>query len=502
MPATDPETDEIPPLPRDGDGAASAAPSDLVARQRSVYRQIASETPQWLATLHAAVQAGEVALTPAALGDLKALALAHSGAGEAAWRLLHSRGDEALRALRLGAGVANLVALLRLVAAPSPPALPDVRFVDALCDDDGDHGWRELPAAAHRLPASVLASAQRALRRQAADFSDADVGLRSQVRQVIDWALAERGDAGTLAVRCGWPRLARIAREWMEDHPGFGAPSALPLRVRARHLEAVQLRTPLELELESMRMLNCLDSDAMAADLRRPDRAFFSIRARASRETVADLELAYWPRSRRWAIDELKGYANQPAEPDVRAFARALCASVSPRLTLRFPKMLQADVAAWADAHPDPRSARLAARFALVLARGDINWLAPFITRLSRHRGAQYADTVGDALLAAWRKEFAGRAGRERRATDGAHRLRLLRLPSDERNQPHCLFDFGSGPRAIALRADGDGRLGLAVEVLDPACIARWLQGGATRPEPGGLQPEGLAGAMRAVQAA
>lgn len=476
-----PQTDAILPLLHHAGVAGSAADHAFVERHHGVYGQIAAETPQWLGTLHAAVQAGDIALTPGALGALKALALRLSGAGDAAWRLLHPLGDAALRRYRLSACVHNLVGLLRIASALMPPALPDVRLIDALCDDDGDHGWRSLPDTLQRLPAAVLLSAQGALRRQAADFSDGDASLRAQLRQVVDWAQAERAEAGVFAVRCSWPRLALLAREWMEDHPGFGAPAALPLRVRARHLEAVQLRTAAELRREALLMDNCLDSDDMAAELRRPDRALFSIRDRATRHTVADLALAYWPRSRRWAIEELKGFGNGEAQPDVRAFARALCASVSPRLTLRFPKALPADTASWAEDHPDPRSARLAARFGMLLSTADINWLAPFVTRSSRYRGAQLADTRGDDLLAAWRQEFCARQGRARRAGDPVVRLRRIRLPSDAQNRPHVVFDRGQGPRAIAFRADGDGRLGAAIEVLDPAQVARWLDDDAGR---------------------
>lgn len=474
-----PQTDAILPLLHHAGVAGSAADHEFIQRNESIYARIAAETPQWLGSVHAAVRAGDIELTPGALGALKALALSQAGAGDAAWRLLHPLGDAALRRHRLAARVHNLVGLLRLMVAQAPATLPDVRLVDALCDDDDDHGWRMLPDSLRRLPNAVLASAQRALRRQAADFSDADIGLRAELRQVFDWAQAERADAGVFAVRCGWARLALLARDWMEIHPGFGMASALPLRVRARHLEAVQLRSPAELERESLLMDNCLDSDDMAAALRRPDRAFFSIRDRARRDTVADLELAYWPRSRRWAIVELKGPSNTDAEPDVRAFARALCGSFSPRLTLRFPKALPADTARWADEHPDPRSARLAARFGMLLSTADIHWLAPFITRASRYRGAQFADTSGDALLAAWRKEFGTRTDRRRRAGDGAPRLRRVRLPSDAQNRPVCVFDLGQGGRAIAFRADSDGRLGSAVEVLDPARVAQWLDAGA-----------------------
>ncbi|MDZ7653151.1 MAG: hypothetical protein U5L03_11680 [Burkholderiaceae bacterium] len=215
--------------------------------------------------------------------------------------------------------------------------------------------------------------------------------------------------------------------------------------------------------------------------MHRLDRAYFSIRDRATRRTVADLSLAYWPRSRRWAIEELQGHANQDPEPDVRAFARALCASVSPRLTLRFPKALPDDVVRWAHGHPDPRAARLAARFALLLARRDGSWLVPFITRSSRYRGALGVDTTGDALLAAWQKAF---ARDRRRAGSAARGLRLLRLPSDAQNQPHCLFDLGDGPRAIGFRADGDGRLGAAFEQFDRACLTRWLGDRRPRSEP------------------
>lgn len=472
-----PQTDAILPLLHHAGMTAGAADREFIQRHESVYARIAAETPQWLGTLHAAVQAGDLALTPGALGALKALALTQGGAGDAAWRLLHPLGDAALRRYRLAPGTPNLVGLVRIMAALAPPALPDPRLVDALCDDDDDHGWRMLPDSVSRLPKAVLLSAQRALRRQQADFSDEDVGMRAQVRQVLDWARAERADAAGFAVRSGWSTLAMLARDWLEDHPGFGAPSALPLRVRARHLEAVQLRTPAELERESLLMDNCLDSEDMEAELRRPDRAFFSIRDRALCRTVADLELAYWPRSRRWAIEELKGFSNADADPDVRAFARALCASVSPRLTLRFPKALPADTARWADEHPDPPSARLAARFGMLLATADMTWVAPFITRSSRYRGAQFADTTGDALLVAWRKEFCLPAGRGRRASDNATPLRRVRLPSDARNRPHCVFQLGQAARAIAFRADGDGRLGTAVEVADPARVALWLEG-------------------------
>lgn len=473
-----PQTDAILPLLHHAGVAGSTADHEFIQRNESIYSRIAAETPQWLGSLHSAVQAGDIELTAGALGALKALALSLSGAGDAAWRLLHPLGDAALRRYRLAARVHNLVGLLRLMVAQAPVVLPDVRLVDALCDDDDDHGWRSLPDRLERLPGAVLASAHRALRRQPADFSDDDIGLRAELRQVFDWAQAERAEAGVFAVRCGWPRLALLARDWMDVHPGFGIASALPLRVRARHLEAVQLRSPAELERESLLMDNCLDSDDMAADLRRPDRAFFSIRDRTLRGTVADLELAYWPRSRRWAILQLKGPGNTDAEPDVRAFARALCGSFSPRLTLRFPKALPADTAHWADDHPDPRSARLAARFGMLLSTADIHWLAPFITRASRYRGAQFADTCGDALLAAWRKEFCARADRSRRAGDRSPRLRCVRLPSDAQNRPVCAFDFGQGGRAIAFRADGDGRLGSAVEVLDPARVTQWLDAG------------------------
>jgi len=461
----------------------------FVSRHLPIYRQWQGETPQWLATLHVAGRSGYVAYTAAALGELKSRTLEGSGAGNAAWRRLHPLGDAAMLALRLAPSLANLLSLLRILVA-GPPAehagasLCDARLIDALCDED-DPAWRELPAAVQRLPSSVLGAVQRALRRQPADFSDADVGLRAQVRQVIDWAQAEPGEAGVCAVRRGWYRLAMFARDWMDEHPGAGAPSALPLRVRARHLEAVQLRTPVELQRESMRMMNCLNSEDMADELRRIDRAFFSIRQRETRCSVADLELAYWPRSRRWAIEELKGSANQDPQPDVRAFARALCASFSPRLQLRFPKALPVDAALWADTHPDPGSARLAARFATMLARADPSWLAPFVTRASRYRGALGVDTTGDSLLAAWHKEFGRRA---RHPTAKSCRLRLLRLPSDARNQPHCLFDVGTGARALAFRADGDGRLDQAAEVFDPALIAGWRDRPAGRTEAVSLQ--------------
>jgi hypothetical protein len=475
-----PDATEIVQLLRQRGAAGDAADHHLVALFFDVYRQVAAETPQWLGLLHAAAREGLVELSPAALGALKSLALAGSGAGEGAWRRLHPSGDAALIGLRLLPAFGNLLVVLKIQAALPPASAPDQRLIDALCDDD-QYALRCLPAPTAAMPSSVIAAAVRALRRQPADFSDADVTLRAQLRQVFDWALAERADAGVFAVRCGWNRLADMARDWLERRPGLGAPSALPLRLRARHLEAVQLRTPTELERESLLMDNCLDNAEHAQAVYRIDRAYFSIRDRATRRTVADLSLAYWPRSRRWAIEELQGYANQDPQPDVRAFARALCASVSPRLTLRFPKALPDDVARWAHGHPDPRAARLAARFALVLARRDGSWLVPFITRSSRYRGALGVDTTGDSLLAAWQKEFA-RARRP--AGMAAHGLRLLRLPSDAQNQPHCLFDLGDGPRAIGFRADGDGRLGAAFEQFDRACLARWLGDRMRRAEP------------------
>lgn len=492
-----PDAAEIVHLLRQRGAAGDAADHHLVGLFIDVYRQVAAETPQWLGVLHAAAREGLVELSPAALGALKSLALAGSGAGEGAWRALHPRGDSALIGLRLLPAFGNLLGLLKINAAAAPAGAPDLRLIDALCDDD-QYALRSLPAATANLPSSVITAAVRALRRQPADFSEADVALRAQLRQVIDWALAERADAGVFAVRCGWNRLADMARDWLERRPGLGAPAALPLRLRARHLEAVQLRTPTELARESLLMGNCLDNAEHVQAVRRIDRAYFSIRERATRRTVADLSLAYWPRSRRWAIEELQGPSNQDAEPDVRAFARALCASVSPRLTLRFPKALPDDVARWAHGHPDPRAARLAARFALLLARRDGSWLVPFITRSSRYRGALGVDTSGDALLAAWQKAF---VRDRRRAGRAAHALRLLRLPSDAQNQPHCLFDLGDGPRAIGFRADGDGRLGAAFEQFDRACLSRWLgeqtraaephlwsaPAGAAHPTPGGV---------------
>ncbi len=467
-----PDAAEIVHLLRQRGAAGDAADHHLVGLFIDVYRQVAAETPQWLGLLHAAAREGLVELSPAALGALKSLALAGSGAGEGAWRALHPRGDSALIGLRLLPAFGNLLGLLKINAAAAAAGAPDLRLIDALCDDD-QYALRSLPAATANLPSSVITAAVRALRRQPADFSEADVALRAQLRQVIDWALAERADAGVFAVRCGWNRLADMARDWLERRPGLGAPAALPLRLRARHLEAVQLRTPTELARESLLMGNCLDNAEHVQAVRRIDRAYFSIRERATRRTVADLSLAYWPRSRRWA-------------------------SVSPRLTLRFPKALPDDVARWAQGHPDPRAARLAARFALLLARRDGSWLVPFITRSSRYRGALGVDTTGDALLAAWQKQF---ARTRRNAGRAAHELRLLRLPSDAQNQPHCLFDLGDGPRAIGFRADGDGRLGAAFEQFDRACLSRWLgeqtcaaephlwsaPAGAAHPTPGGV---------------
>ena len=454
--------------------AADAAGAGPDLNRSSVYRLLVAEVPQWACTLHAAVRSGEIALTPSAMRDFKALALAASGAGEAAWKLLHLHGDAALRAFQLEPGVASVCGVLRLMAQSSSTALPDARLVAALCDDEGGAPWRRLSPATANLPAEVLAAIRRVLHRQRADLGEADIGLRWQLGQVVDWACDRRSGAGRYAGSFGWSRLVGVARAWAERNPGVGPPAALPLRLRARHLEAVQLCTAAALARESRQMLNCLDGAAAAQALRRPDRAFYSIRARSSRRTVADLEVAYWPRARRWAVEQLKGPANVPAPPDVRAFARALCVAVSPRWALRHPKALPAAVAGWTEPHPEPGAARLAARFALMLTRRDPTWIAPFITRASRYVDAQDRPTVGDALLAAWSGEFGRPRLPARRRGDGA--VRLLRLPSDPPDRPHCLFDLGTGARAIAMRADRDGRLRDAVEVADRSRIAHWLR--------------------------
>lgn len=448
----------------------------FVERHLATYRLLHGETPQWLATLHAAMAAGHCPCTPAALAALKQRALEDSGAGAGAWRLLHAAGDAALTRHSLRPGLPNLVALLKIAGASAPAVLPDARLIDLLCDDD-DHAWRDLPPLA-LMPGAVLRAVQRALRVTTADFSELDVGARADVRQVLDWARHEPGSAGSMAAMRGWGRLVAEAGAWHFEHPGQGAPSALPLQLRSGHLEAVQLRTSTDLKREALAMNNCLGGAAAAAAARRPDRAFFSIRDRRSRQTVADLELAYWPRSRRWAVVQIKGPGNDDAPPDARAFARALCASVSPRLQLRVPKALPAAAAGWAEAHADPGAARLAARFGLMLARRDAAWVAPFVTRQSRYRGALGVETRGDALLDIWRREFTRRA---RRPQGELSPLRLLRLPSDERNAPHCVFDVGAGLRALSFAADGDGRLGIAAEVLDRKRIARLVEAGEAR---------------------
>ncbi len=319
--------------------ASDAQDRRFIAEHAAIYRLLWAETPQWMETLHAAFRVRRIACTGAALGELKSVALRASGAGEAAWRRMHALGDRAFAQRRLVPTLHNLIVLLKLTATCPPAVLPDVRLVDALCNDADDEP-RALPRMEELPPAGVIAAMARVLQRTGADCSDPDIVLRTQLRQVLDWARHEVSAAGTLAVRCGWGRLVAQAREWQAENPGRGVPSALPLRIRCGHLEAVQLRTPVQLEREGLLMFNCLDEPEMAARLRRPESAFFSIRDRAGRRTVADLEIAYWPRSRCWAMEQLKAIGNQEPEPDVRAFARALCVTLSPRQQLKAPRAL------------------------------------------------------------------------------------------------------------------------------------------------------------------
>lgn len=442
-------------------GAATAPERELVGEYLAVYRLLQAQTPQWLRTLHMAFRAGSIACTPAALGDLKALALRDSGAGEAVWRRLHPLGDRAFEQRALVPGVHNLVVLLRLAALGPPGIVPDPRLVDALCDG-ADSEPRRLPARDRLPPAAIVAAATRALHRCPADLGECDLALRTQVRQVFEWAHHDFAAAGALAVQRGWARLVRAACVWLQQNPGRGVPSALPLHVRAGHLEAVQLRTPVALAREALRMDNCLDRPEIAARLRRRDWALYSIRSRTERRTVADLSLAYWPRSRRWAVEQVQGPGNGEPAPEVRAFARALCAAVSPCVALKRPKALPADAEAWALRHPDPNSARLAARFAMAVARGRLEWIAPYVTRLSHYRGGLGVTTVGDELLEGWRSEFCVPRGRPGRA------VRVLRLPTDRDGQPCCVFDVGGGVRAIAFHGAPDGRLMFAAETRDP----------------------------------
>ncbi|MDZ7653152.1 MAG: hypothetical protein U5L03_11685 [Burkholderiaceae bacterium] len=205
-----PDAAEIVQLLRQRGAAGDAADHHLVGLFIDVYRQLAAETPQWLGLLHAAAREGLVELSPASLGAMKSLALAGSGAGEGAWRWLHPRGDAALIGSRLLPAFGNLLGLLKINAALPPAGVPDQRLIDALCDDD-QYALRSLPAAAVTMPSSVIAAAVRALRRQPADFSDADatLGLRDPRRQVFDRRWLERAQS-----------LRRVRRALRLEPPG------------------------------------------------------------------------------------------------------------------------------------------------------------------------------------------------------------------------------------------------------------------------------------------
>jgi hypothetical protein len=443
----------------------------FIADHLAIYRSIHAQTPQWLGTLHVAFRTDSIACTPSALGNLKARLLATAGAGDAAWRLVNDAGDALFKQNSLALNVANLVSLLRLAACAEPPALPDIRVIDALCEmlsDPDDWDFRQLPAVELLPSRSVVAAAMRAARRIAIDYTIDDYTFRMDLREVFAWAHGEPAVAEGLAQRVSWPRLVARAADWLDEQPGTDVPSALPLHVRAGDFELIQLRTPVELAREALRMKNCLGSANVSHELAQMDRAFFSIRCRSRRRPVADLGLAYQPRLRRWAIDELKAWGNGEPSPDVCALARALCASVSPRLQLHAPRSLPAAAEQWAAAHPGASAARLAARFAMMIARADAQWFVPYITRRSHHAGAFGIQTRGDELLTAWRAEFA-------RCTLRPGASRLLRLPTDG-STPHCVFDVGAGPRAIAFRADRDGRLASAQEVFDADLLHRWAR--------------------------
>lgn len=384
---------------------------DFVRRHVPDYLRVQRETPQVARILHRLWRDGTLAVGPAALGELKRL-LKRAGATRSAWKALHDTGDRIFCELHLAPTFEALVAWIGTASLAGTIRPPDERLLSRLLDlQQRVENRRSLPRLCERLPATAWRKAQQAFARVVTRPALLEDLLIEELPVVF---LAAYGEADQLHRR--WARMrwdAYVGRAFWVTCAARGleeAPALPPLVIVGR-LEARQLRNASAFARTARELKNCLESVfEFRPRVLLPLYRWYVIRDRITRSVVGCAQLRYTHKLRSWAIRDIAGPSNAEIADDAKRLMIAICraAGAPGRGEVgASDRDLPLSARVWMYQRRPRDSARLAARFALMVNTGNARWIKPLVTNQSILFDEGQTDAPsGDHLLHYWRERY------------------------------------------------------------------------------------------------